>query len=144
MFLNAYTAGEVAVDALILATPTHTHISMASELLGSSLSVLIEKPLSSTGAEGRQYLEASRAGSKGVYMVGHHRRHNCYVRAIKDVLEKQELGRIIAVNGGEMKGLLSFGDCLTVCPNFERQSGRNASQTSISRSHGIHRLAQVA
>ncbi|KAJ9614606.1 hypothetical protein H2200_002743 [Cladophialophora chaetospira] len=99
VFLNAYKAGDVAADAIILATPTHTHIAMANLLLDSKLSVLIEKPLASTGKEGRQFLESSREYTNGVYMVGHHRRHNCYVRAIKDVLDKGELGRVVAVNG---------------------------------------------
>ena len=34
-------------------------------------------------------------------MVGHHRRHNSYVKAIKCTLEKKKTGEIVAVNGGE-------------------------------------------
>lgn len=76
---------------------------MAKSLVGSGLAVFIEKPLSPTGDEGRQFLEICKTDTSGVYMVGHHRRHNCYVKAIKDVLGKNELGRVVGVNGGETK-----------------------------------------
>ena len=76
---------------------------MAECLVGTGLTVLIEKPLAPTGDEGRRFLEICKADTKGTYMVGHHRRHNCYVRAIKDVLDKKELGRIVAVNGGKRR-----------------------------------------
>ena len=102
--MTACRSGEAAAEAIILATPTHTHIPMAKALVGSSLAVLIEKPLAPTGDEGRQFLEISKADAPGIYMVGHHRRHNCYVKAIKDVLDKERLGRVIAVNGGESDG----------------------------------------
>ena len=127
----------MAVDAIILATPTHTHIAMAKVLVGSGLSILIEKPLATTGDEGRRFLESCKADPRGVYMVGHHRRHNCHVRAIKDVLDKGELGVVVAVNGGEA-GILrpfcvaSMGDSLTLIS----QSGRSASQTDISTFRG--------
>jgi len=100
-FLQAYKSGELRANGIILATPTHTHTAMAKLFVGSGLAVFIEKPLAPTGEEGRQFLEISKADSHSVYMVGHHRRHNCFVRAIKDVLEKKQLGRVVAVNGGE-------------------------------------------
>lgn len=102
-FLNAHKSGDVKADAIILATPTHTHIPMAKSLVGSGLTVLIEKPLAPTGDEGRKFLEICRADTRGTYMVGHHRRHNCYVKAVKDVLDKKELGRVVAINGGKTK-----------------------------------------
>lgn len=101
--MSAHKAGDTKADAVILATPTHTHIPMAECLVGTGLTVLIEKPLAPTGDEGRRFLEICKADTKGTYMVGHHRRHNCYVRAIKDVLDKKELGRIVAVNGGKRR-----------------------------------------
>lgn len=101
-FLEAYKSGDLAVDAVILATPTQTHVALAQSFVGSGLSLLIEKPLSATGRDGKSLLALSKQDT-GVYMVGHHRRHNAYVKAIKDVLDKKKLGDIVAVNGGEFK-----------------------------------------
>ena len=100
-FLKARILGVIAVEAVILATPTHMHMSMAGMLVGSGLSVLIEKPLCATAGEGRRFLQASKAESNAVYMVGHHRRHNGYVKAIKYMLDEKKLGRVVAVNGGK-------------------------------------------
>jgi len=102
-FLKAYKSGELAVDAVILATPTQTHVTLAQLFVDSGLSLLIEKPLSATGSDGKSLLALSKQDTRGVYMVGHHRRHNAYVKAVKDVLEKKKLGDVVAVNGGESK-----------------------------------------
>lgn len=98
-FLNAYKSGDLAVDAVILATPTQTHVTLAQSLEDSGLSLLIEKPLSATGRDGKILLALSKEDTKGVYMVGHHRRHNAHVKAVKHVLDKKKLGDIVAVNG---------------------------------------------
>ena len=104
-FLEAYKSGNLAVDAVILATPTQTHVTLAQSFVGSGLSLLIEKPLSATGRDGKNLLALSKQDTRGVYMVGHHRRHNAYVKAIKDVLDKKKLGNIVAVNGGEFRDI---------------------------------------
>lgn len=104
-FLEASKSGDLAVDAVILATPTQTHITLAQSLVDSGLSLLIEKPLSGTGRDGRILLALSEQDTQGVYMVGHHRRHNAYVKAVKHVLDKKKLGDIVAVNGGKSKHL---------------------------------------
>ena len=100
--MSTLKTGGLHADAIILATPTHTHVELAKELIGSGLAVLIEKPLAVTGVEGRNLLKACLADQNGVYMVGHHRRHNCYVMAIKEVLDEKQLGTVVAVNGGEI------------------------------------------
>jgi predicted dehydrogenase len=100
-FLKAYKSGDLAVDAIILATPTQTHVTLAQSLAENGLSLLIEKPLSATGRDGKSLLALSKQDARSVYMVGHHRRHNAYVKAVKHVLDKKKLGDIVAVNGGE-------------------------------------------
>lgn len=99
-FANAQADGRSVAQAIILATPTHTHVSQAKRLLESNLGILVEKPLAVTGESGRELLAASKAHETSAVMVGHHRRHNCYVRAIKNVIQDGKLGKIIAVNGG--------------------------------------------
>ncbi|OAP62362.1 hypothetical protein AYL99_04565 [Fonsecaea erecta] len=100
-FLASLKAGGISADAVILATPNSTHASLATELVIAGLAVLVEKPLTATGAEGRELLKArSKAPSgKVVVMVGHHRRHNPYTIAVKQAIDDRRLGRIVAING---------------------------------------------
>jgi predicted dehydrogenase len=104
-FLVSLEPGAFSADAVIVATPTSTHATLAQELVKKNLSVLVEKPLAVTGAEGRTILDACRqstaAGGKGIVMVGHHRRHHSYVLAVKKAIDEGRLGRVLAVNGGK-------------------------------------------
>ncbi|OAL21736.1 hypothetical protein AYO22_07678 [Fonsecaea multimorphosa] len=101
-FLASLRAGEILADAVILATPNNTHAPLATKLVVAGLAVLVEKPFTATGAEGRELLKArSEAPSgKAVVMVGHHRRHNPYTIAVKQAIDEGRLGRIVAINGG--------------------------------------------
>ena len=99
-FIEAYKAGTLKADAIILATPTHTHVPLTKELLGTGLAVLIEKPVATSAAEGRDLLRACQDNHIGIYMVGHHRRHHAQVRAVKHTVDSGVLGTVIAVNGG--------------------------------------------
>ncbi|KIX95965.1 uncharacterized protein Z520_08220 [Fonsecaea multimorphosa CBS 102226] len=100
-FLASLRAGEILADAVILATPNNTHAPLATKLVVAGLAVLVEKPFTATGAEGRELLKArSEAPSgKAVVMVGHHRRHNPYTIAVKQAIDEGRLGRIVAING---------------------------------------------
>ncbi|KAK4503300.1 hypothetical protein PRZ48_006728 [Zasmidium cellare] len=99
--LDAYKSGELGFEAIIMATPTQTHVSMAQLFENSGLAVLIEKPLSTNGQDGKSLLALSNRDTQSVYMVGHHRRHSPYVKAVKQVMDSKKLGDIVAANGGE-------------------------------------------
>lgn len=99
-FVIAQKDGDKVAQAIILATPTHTHVPLAKKLLEIDLGILIEKPVAVNRESGRELLAACRDHGNSVVMVGHHRRHNCYVRAMKKVIQDGKLGKIIAVNGG--------------------------------------------
>jgi predicted dehydrogenase len=99
-FTAAQKVGRSVAEAIILATPTHTHVPLARKLLEHNIAILIEKPVAVTGQDGRELIAACQSHESSVVMVGHHRRHNCYVRAIKKVVEGGKLGKIMAVNGG--------------------------------------------
>ncbi|KIW30449.1 uncharacterized protein PV07_06191 [Cladophialophora immunda] len=100
-FLASLEAGEISADAVILATPNHTHAPLATQFVVAGLAVLVEKPFTATGAEGRALLKARSEAplGKAVIMVGHHRRHNPYTIAVKKAIDEGRLGRIVAING---------------------------------------------
>lgn len=99
-FAVGQKAGKNVAQAIILATPTHTHVPLAKKILEIGLGILVEKPVAVTPESGRELLAACKGHENSVVMVGHHRRHNCYVRAIQKVIQDGKLGKIIAVNGG--------------------------------------------
>ena len=86
----------VAVDGVILATPTPLHIDQGLALIARGCPVLIEKPIAVTALEAKRLTDA--AETEGVpLLVGHHRRHNGMVRAAKAAISSGAIGNIRAV-----------------------------------------------
>lgn len=136
-FVHARKIGSSQAQAVILATPTHTHVPMAKQLIQSGVSILIEKPVAVTGKQGKDLVGLWRNQSSAVVMVGHHRRHNSYGKTIKKVIDSGKLGEIIAVNGGKLRKSLTCHKIALVTPN---KCGLCVSQTNISLFPGGSRL----
>ena len=80
----------LGLDAVIVAAPTHLHHPVALDVIRAGTAVLVEKPVASTVAEGREIVDAARA--KGVtLMIGHVERFNPAVQAVKKAIEGEEL-----------------------------------------------------
>jgi len=56
-------------DAVVIATPNHTHVDVLLDLLDSDLHLLVEKPLCTTVADCRRVMDAA-AGREAVVWVG--------------------------------------------------------------------------
>ncbi|MDE1570751.1 Gfo/Idh/MocA family protein [Aquabacter sp. P-9] len=81
---------DLGLDAVIVAAPTHLHHPVALDVINAGVSVLVEKPVASTVAEGREIVSAARA--KGVtLMVGHVERFNPAVQTVKNAIRDEEL-----------------------------------------------------
>ncbi len=81
---RAQTLDEFAdlVDAASVATPTHSHFSVARELLGHGKHLLIEKPITEKTSDAREL--AQQAAAKGlVLQVGHVERFNPVLSALE-------------------------------------------------------------
>jgi len=88
---------DLALDAVVVATPTEDHLSVGLRLADAGLHALIEKPLAADVAEGKQLLVAfERAGL--VAAVGHIERFNPAVRSLKERLSAGELGDLYQVS----------------------------------------------
>lgn len=97
---HAATIGElrslVDVDAVVVATPTVHHYSVAVECIDAGMHVLVEKPIASTVEEGID-LERRAVAAGVVLTVGHVERFNPAVRALLRCIDKPihlELSRI--------------------------------------------------
>jgi len=85
-------------EAAIVATPNHTHVPVATELVTAGIHVLVEKPISDNVEAAANLV--SLAEENGVrLLVGHHRRFNPYVAAAKVAIASGALGDITAVSG---------------------------------------------
>ncbi|MBI5602435.1 MAG: Gfo/Idh/MocA family oxidoreductase [Deltaproteobacteria bacterium] len=80
-----------AIDAIAIATPVHTHFSLALEALRLGKHVLVEKPLADTSDHCLQLIEEA-AGRNKVLMVDHTFVYTGAVRKIRELVEGDSLG----------------------------------------------------
>lgn len=81
------------VDAVIIATGATSHYAIAARCLAAGKHVLVEKPLATTAAEGRELVRL--AADHGVtLMVGHTFLFNAAVTQVKRYVDEGELGRL--------------------------------------------------
>lgn len=85
-------------DGVILATPNDLHVPQALQCLQAGVSVLVEKPVSTTVADGQRLLHAVQASAARV-LVGHHRAHSPLMARALEVVQSGRLGRLVAVMG---------------------------------------------
>ncbi|MEP9349608.1 Gfo/Idh/MocA family oxidoreductase [Xanthobacter sp. KR7-225] len=95
-FLGCQAVGDhhdllaLGLDAVVVAAPTHLHHPIALDVMAAGCAVLVEKPIASTAAEGREIVAAAKA--KGVtLMIGHVERFNPAVRAVKDAIRGENI-----------------------------------------------------
>lgn len=84
-------------DAVIIASPTGLHVSMAQACIERNIPVLVEKPLAADAAAAFS-LARLAAERKVPLLVGHFRRHNPVMRAAQELIARGELGRLVSVN----------------------------------------------
>jgi len=81
------------IHAVAIATPAEHHASMAIAALESGKDVFVEKPLALTAEDGRAMVEAARRRGR-LLAVGHLLIHHPAIKAIQQLLESGELGRL--------------------------------------------------
>jgi predicted dehydrogenase len=81
------------INAVIIATPTHTHVPISRQALLAGKHVLVEKPMCTATAEARELRDLIEATGL-VYMVGHVFLFNNGIRKIKQLIESGELGQV--------------------------------------------------
>jgi predicted dehydrogenase len=74
------------VDAVTIAVPTESHLSVAMPFLQRGTAVLVEKPLARDAREARQMIDAA-AASGAVFGVGHTERYNPAVTTVRPLLD---------------------------------------------------------
>lgn len=82
------------VDAVAIATPVHTHFSIAKACLESGKHVLVEKPLASSVSQGSELVNLARENNLQL-MSDHTFCYTDAVRKIKEIVEAGTLGELL-------------------------------------------------
>lgn len=84
------------LDLVSVVVPTRHHFVVASEVIDHGVSLLIEKPIATSAAEGWALVEA--AHQRGVTLtVGHVERFNPAIIALKQQIADHELGNVFQI-----------------------------------------------
>lgn len=84
------------IDVVTIAVPTKFHKVVALDCIAAGINILLEKPIAATVAEAKAIVtKAKAAGVK--FTVGHIERFNPAVIKLKQLIDKGDLGEIIAV-----------------------------------------------
>jgi UDP-N-acetyl-2-amino-2-deoxyglucuronate dehydrogenase len=84
----------VLPDVVHVCTPHHRHADLAAQCLARGVSVLVEKPVAHTVADGER-LAAVAEDSTAVLGVCFQNRYNDTARKVRELLDGGELGRIL-------------------------------------------------
>ncbi|MFF2886877.1 Gfo/Idh/MocA family protein [Paenibacillus sp. NPDC057967] len=102
------------VDAVIIGVPNQHHAPLAIAALKAGKHVLLEKPMGINSEAARQILKASRESDR-IVMVGHQMRWEAVPMAIKEQVDRGELGKIYTAKTGwfRRKGIPGWGTWFT-------------------------------
>ena len=86
------------IEAVTVATPTHTHFQVGTQILEAGKNLLVEKPMTGNQVQaGKLVTMASKTGLK--LMVGFIERFNPGVRFVKQLLDQKAAGDVIIATG---------------------------------------------
>ncbi len=85
------------LELIVVNTPNFTHFELAKAALLAGKHVLIEKPVAATSAEAKELFDLGKQVNREV-LIYQNRRWDSDVKAVKQVLETGELGKIVEVH----------------------------------------------
>jgi len=107
-FPGARATGELSdlledpeLDAIVLATPVHTHAELAVRVAQAGKHCFVEKPLATTAADAERAVQAAR-GAQKILMVGHLLEYHPAVDRLKEVIDAGELGTLYYLYGNRL------------------------------------------
>ena len=88
------------LDGVIITSPDSCHHDCAITALNHGWNVLIDKPLATNVADGRDIIETARKTGKTV-MIGFNLRHNLVLKRLKEIIDAGTLGKIFLAENRE-------------------------------------------
>lgn len=90
-----------AVDAVVIATPVHSHFDLASRALMACKHTFVEKPLASSSETAEDLVELSEECDR-LLMCGHTFVYSPPVREVKRMLERDQLGELFFISSSRV------------------------------------------
>ncbi|NUO56741.1 MAG: Gfo/Idh/MocA family oxidoreductase [Hamadaea sp.] len=84
------------IDGIVVMTPDHTHLRVATDVLEAGKAAYVEKPLGITVEECDAILATAHRTGTRLY-VGHNMRHMGVVRLMRDIIARGEIGAVQTV-----------------------------------------------
>jgi len=84
-------------DGLVIASPGHTHVAIATMALARDLPILLEKPVGMSVADADRLIAAAGA-SRGFVLPGHILRFSAPYRMTVDIARSGEIGEVVSVS----------------------------------------------
>jgi len=97
----AILLSEQYVDGVIVATPNHMHYEQAMCCINADVAVLIEKPVTQTVEQAKALVDIVDK-VKARVIVGHHRMHGTIMKEAKAIIDRGDIGDIVAVQGSAL------------------------------------------
>ena len=88
---------ETSPDALIIATPTSTHLEVLKIAIENGLDALIEKPIARDIVEAEE-ISSILEGTRAICSVGHIERYNPVIKKAKEIVQTKEYGDVITTS----------------------------------------------
>jgi predicted dehydrogenase len=98
------------LDAVIIATPPHSHGPVTLQALRAGLHTMVEKPLATSVKAAEAMIEAAEASGLTL-MVGHTFEYNAAVWKLKQIISSGELGRILYIDTARLSLGRYQNDC---------------------------------
>lgn len=96
------------IDAVCVVTPISTHRPLALEALEAGKHVFVEKPLAGTAGDAEAIVRAAERAGR-VLMVGHTFVYNPAVTAVRGLIERGDLGKVLYIDSQRVNlGLHQF------------------------------------
>lgn len=89
------------VDAVVIATPAHTHAALVLAALEAGVDVFVEKPLAMSAADAERCAARARALGR-VGMVGHLLLHHPTVARLLELAQSGALGELLSVESARL------------------------------------------
>jgi len=83
-------------DGMIVASPNALHLAMALDCIERGVPALVEKPVTDAMVSAQRLHKAVQHSGVSV-LVGHHRRHNPIIKAVREEIAGGQIGRLTAV-----------------------------------------------
>ncbi|HUV08323.1 MAG TPA: Gfo/Idh/MocA family oxidoreductase, partial [Spirochaetia bacterium] len=88
--------GKEKLDGVVIAVPNELHLSVGATCAEKKLHLLVEKPIASNLSDADCLVQAAK--KNGVHLlIGHHRRHNPFIEALRDTVRGGGIGKLVGV-----------------------------------------------